>query len=554
MRNTDKLTAWLVAICLVLSAGAIAADKKKTAPVKPPPPIPTDESLGFFDNTRDQMLSSMKRLGVMPITDLPSSLRERDEVKQALTDAVMKYLQAAKFEVVAPASYQAIYDKFNQQLGGMYDPSTGAMKRDVYKAVTENARRDFGSKEKLDGFVYIRLRTVAAPYSGDYAYWDGVHELTDGRPAPKNAFAAFWMGTDTQGSVPALSLLVQIVNKQDRVVYGRHGGLQVVAYHVFVTGKGYEFRYVGAQDQLKDAERIDRAARVATLPLVRTPKEISLGDEDPMINARRIDLSTLPPPPPGHPFAKSSPLLVPRAQVLQSVHRVALGPLDTDEFDVPKDVQQRFVDSIKQELAPLNWEIIDAPNAVEMLVKGMMETRLFDPLTGKRDEAKASAVRKGVFNSLGIKPVPDAILWISLDKTAAVHQGGDVEWDGAAQNGFTMGPVIKKFWSGSGNPQAGSGGVAALSLSVYLADGNDTGLYRSRGGIQLLQKLRFIPPTYTTGGRGEPVDLAPGELFHDPERERASAHYALRDLVMEPEALQAEVNPPPPGSKKKKKK
>ena len=116
------------------------------------------------------------------------------------------------------------------------------------------------------------------------------------------------------------------------------------------------------------------------------------------------------------------------------------------------------------------------------------------------------------------------------------------------------GPGHQEVLEGSGNPQAGSGGVTALSLSVYLADGNDTGLYRSRGGVQLLQKLKFIPPTYTTGGRGEPVDLAPGELFHDPERERASAHYALRDLVMEPEALQAEVNPAPPGTKKKKKK
>jgi len=551
--STNKLPAILAAFCLALSAGAVAADKKKTAPVKPPPPIPTDESLGFFDNTRDQLLTNIKRLGVMPITEMPSSLRERDDAKQALTEAVMKYLRAANFEVVPPANYQAIYDKFNQQLGGMYDPSSGAMKREVANAVLQNARRDFGTRERLDGFVYIRVRPAAASYYGDYASWDGVHELVDGRPAPQNAFVSFWMANDSQGSLPALSVVVQIVNKQDRVVYGRHGGLQIIAYHVFVQDN-YVFKYVSSKDQLKDAGRIDRAARVATLPLVHTPKEISLGDENPQINARRIDLSTLPPPPPGHRFVNEPPLLVPREQILQSVHRVALGPLDPDRYDVPKDVEQRFIESIKQELAPLNWEIIDAPNAVDMLVKGLMETKLFDPMTGKRDEAKAAAVRKSVFNSLGIKPVPDAIMWVGLVQSGAVHRGGDVEWDGASQNGLTMGPVIKKFWNGSGVPEAGSGGVTALSLSVYLADGNDTGLYRSRGGIQLLQKLKFIPPTYSTGGRGEPIDLAPTELFHEPERERASVHFALRDLVMTPEALSAELNPNADKDKKKKKK
>ena len=549
------LSSVLILACLALSGGVEAANKKKTGkPPPPPPPIPSDASLGFFDNTRDELLGNIKRVGVMPIRDIPASLRDRDDAKQALIEAVMKYLRAANFEVVGPASYQAIYDRFNKQLGGMYDASTGEMKRDVASAVLQNAQREFVSKERLDGYVYIRVRSAAAGYSDDYVSWDGVRERSDGQPPPSNAFTEFWTASDTKGTLPALSLLVQMVNKQERVVYGRHGGIQAVAYHRWIKGSDIGFQFVASADQLKDLERIDRAARVATLPLVHTPKEISLGDADPQINALRVDLSKLPPLPEGRLFVNDSPLLVPREQILQSVHRVALSPLNTHPFTVPDYVQKIMMDGIRSELATLNWEVVDAPNAIEMLVKALLETKLFDPLTGKRDEAKTSAVRKSVFNALGINPVPDAILWVDLSKTVAVHRGGDVEWDGANQNGITMGPVIKKLFIGASNePGAGSGGVAAVSLSVYLADANDTPLYRSRGGVELLQKLKYIPPTTYSGGHAEPVDLAPSELFHEHSRAEHAPHYALRDLVLTPEALAAELNPVPEKKKKTKK-
>jgi hypothetical protein len=258
---------------------------------------------------------------------------------------------------------------------------------------------------------------------------------------------------------------------------------------------------------------------------------------------KRVDLSTLPALPAGRIFKTDSPLLVPRERILQSVHRVALSPVDPDRFSPPVDVQKRLVDDIKQELAPLNWEIVDAPRARELLVTELLKTQLFDPLTGKRDEAKASGVRKSVFTALGITPTPDAILWVSLAKTTAIHRWGDVEWDGASQSGLTLGPVVSKLFGGSAQPGAGSGGIAALSLSVYLADAADTPLYRSRGGLQLLQKLNYTPPAYYQVGRSDPVDLAPSELFQDPSREPRAVHFALRDLVMAPEALELELHP-----------
>jgi hypothetical protein len=549
--NLRTLPFVLILAGLALSGAADAANSKKT---KPPPPIPTDKELGFFDNTRDELFASIKRVGIMPVTDMPGALRDRDDAKKALQDAVAKYLKLANFEVIGVESYQAGYDRFNKQLGGMYDPATGDLRREVASAVLQNARREFGSKEKLDAFVFIRVVLSAAPYSNDYCYWDGVHDRADGKPPPKNAFMDFWNADASTGSVPALSLLVQIVSTRDRVVYGRKGGIQPAAYHDWVKESNAPFQTVEFEDLLKDAQRIDRAARVATLPLVRTPKDISLGDKDPEINAKRIDLSTLPVLPPGKLYKDESPLLVPRDEILQKVRRVALSPVDPDRFDISDAMKQRLVDYVRWELKALNWEIIEAPKAHELLGKELLKTQLFDPMTGKRDEAKATAVRKSVFTALGITPTPDAILWVGLTRTTAIHRWGDVEWDGVSQSGLTMGPVVSKIWGGSAQPGAGSGGISASSFTAYLADANDTPLYRGRGGLQLLQKLNYTPPGYYQAGRADPVDLSPGELFTDMSREQPAVHAALRTLVMTPEALQAELNPPKPGKEKKKKK
>jgi hypothetical protein len=531
-----------VLMLALLSGGALAATKKKQGP--PPKPIPTDQSLGFYGNTRDEMRGSIKRLGVLPVR-LPAFLEDRDDAARLVQDTMIRYLSQAGFEVVGPESYQAAYDRFNKQLGGMYDAKTGALKRDAAAAVMSNARREFISKNKLDGFVIVRVLPSVANYFAKYARWDGVHDRCDGElPDPIVRFLDL---DSSEGTVPALSLRLQIVNTQDRVTFARDGGIELTSYYTDLT-----FKRVPFDSLLKDAVRIERGVRVATLPLVHTPTEIRDGDDDPLINAMKIKLKELPEQPAAASDARKSPLLVPRDQILSSVKRVALSPITSFDFETPEDVQKRLLEQVRAELAPLGWEIVDSPKAREVLLTKMMESQAFDPLTGKRDEARVTEVRKSVFRNLGTAQPPDAIVWLTLVKTSALQKSGDVEWDGVDQNAFSRGPVVRKFWSGSAVPGAGTGGIAVSSLNVYISDGNDTALYQGRGGVEVLQSIK-VTPRYTYGGTAfdsENIDLAPGELFRDPSREVPAVHAALRDLVMTPEALQAELHPDP---KKKKK-
>lgn len=542
MRNLNNaIVAFMGVVLLGLSPGADAETKKKKGP--PPKPVPTDQSLGFFGNTRDEMRGSIKRVGILPPRVL---LVDRPDAEKAIVEAVARNLTLAQFEVVLPDTYQATYDKFNKQLGGMYDVKTGELKEDIYNAVTQNALREFVSKERLDGYVYLRVVQEGADYYGIDASWDGVHDRADGKNT--DTFLSEWNAAGNRGIVPALSLRMQIVSAQGRVTFGRQGGIQLTAFFGMVPGEGFTFVRVKPADLLKDLARIDRAARVVTLPLLRTPVEIRDGQKNPDINLALITAKDLPAPPPAGPEQRESPLKVPRDQILASVKRVALSPVYAGDFDVPEDARARLLKLVPQELAPLNWEIIDSPKIREVLLSKLLSSQVYDPFTGKRDAARVTELRKSVFKELGTDSPPDAILWLGVESSTALHRGGDVEWDGVNQNAFTRGEVKKSLWAfnATGNAMAGQGSIKVSSFTAYMTDANDTTLYRSSGGIEVIQNLKL------NYNQADPVDLAPSELFTDPFRETAAVRVAFQDLVLTPEALHALMNPEPKKGKKKK--
>jgi hypothetical protein len=531
----SNLCRLLLATLLCASAVATAAAPEKEKPLK----IPTDRDLGFFTDTRAATLGLVKRVGLLPPRP-PPGFEARDDVKQLLEKTVTEHLRAAGFDVVGSAKYAESFDRLNKQVGGIYDPDTGVAKPEQYRAVVDYAHREFIEGEKLDGYVIVRILNSRVKFYSDSASWDGVTERSTGR-LPANAFTAFWSASDSSGTLPGFSVAVQISNTQDKIVFGRLGGLQLAAYYDIPKSKGVtNFLLVPFESLFQDAARIERAVRVATQPLRYSGEEIARGEKDPAVNPGLIKPADLPPAPEGVERKTESPLRVARDEILGSVRRVAVSSLDVASFTPPDDVRARYVDLVRAELAPLGWEIVPAPTAHELLVGEVKKAGgLYDPYTGEMIEARASAMRKSVFTALGTNPPPDAILWISLKRALAQQSWGDAVWDGVSQSAITLGPVTKRFWSGSGAVQAGEGNIQAVSLYVQLRNANDVQLYESRGGIQLTQQMR---------GK-ETSTLAPNELFKDTTREQPAVHAALRNLVLTPEQLDAELNPKKPAKK-----
>ncbi len=186
---------------------------------------------------------------------------------------------------------------------------------------------------------------------------------------------------------------------------------------------------------------------------------------------------------------------MPRDQILKQVHRIALSGLAAEPFKVPGDVRDRLIADIKSEIATLGWEVVDAPLAADLLARNLSQAHLFDPYTGARDDAKANAIREAAISSLGIDPAPDAILWIGLARSMALHRMGDVEWDGVNQSGFTLGPVRTRQTEGNtAKAFSGSAGIPALSITTYLADAQGNRLVQLAGRAASAAEIEIRRP------------------------------------------------------------
>jgi hypothetical protein len=533
-----------VVCALTLAASAGAAPKKTKRYIAKAPPPQSDMELGFTQVSREQFLAKYKHVGILAL-QLPPELEDRPEAAREIEATVAKYLALAGMDVVPSQSYRAAYDTINREVGGIYDPRTGEPKAKLATEVADRARAEFQAREHLDGFVSLRVSVVSANFFAACIRWDGVCDASDGGEV-NDTDDSHRIGT-MSGSVPALSLHLQIFQAPGRMEYSKYAGIQPMAYvRVFEPGMRTEFPAVAPEELLKDPARFDRAARVATLPLVHTPQEIALNIYKPEYDALKMKPSSLPPLPVARAKKAEPALRQSRDRILQSVHRVALSPIYSDTFKLPEATQKRMLDAVRQELAPLHWEVVDAPDAYAQLVTRMLGVNLFDPYTGRRNEEAISVARQAVSRSIGGKPEPDAILWLSVVGTVATHRKGNAEWDGVTQDALTLGPVVKRreLFTFNPPPNVGGGDIWAVSFQAHLANRDDSLLYRSRGGLELAQ--RILKPD-VVGYRPASVDredLRASEMFQHPERETMAVHIALRELVLTPEALAAEVGGP----------
>jgi hypothetical protein len=489
-------------------------------------PVQTDAQLGFFHDSRVDVLAHVKRVGMLPAF-LPPGFGQRDDVKAVLELKASEALSRAGFEVVGSEDYKAALQRFSHQLGGLYDPMTGAMRPEQAKAADQNARREFIDKNHLDGYVLLSVRSAKADFRFGSAYWDGAQEHSEG-PATSASFLSRLNHPDNfTGTLPAYSLMLQISNAADQIVFGRFGGIQLTSYYEVIHDKGADsFLPVPPDSLFRDEKRLERAVHIAAVPLLHSAEEIAAGQKDPSINT--ILIADLPPPPAGAHPQPESPLKASREQIIAKTHRVVVSTVGHAGFPVAAEVGQRYMALIRSELQPLGWEIIESDRAFAALGEAMRSASgIYDPVTGVLNTARLSELRKGIFAHLGISPAPDAILWVQLVPTFTQHHWGSVRWDGVSQSAVTLGPVDR------GNAFVGEGGVRAVSLLVQLRDPDDALLYESRGGVQLLQQLKGKVP----------VNLAPTELFQDKTRDQPAVHAALRDLVLTPEELDRELNP-----------
>jgi hypothetical protein len=500
-----------VCMCAVLAALAVAA--------RAAPPVPSDHDLGFVHDSRAEVLKAIRRVGILP--PVVPAFSQRADLADTLVLKTADALRQAGFEVTGPVDFEAARQKLLRQVGGIYDPKTGAQDAARAQAVTTNARREYIEQDHLDALVALAVSPRLAAVRSDLVEWDGARERRDGGHPPRLIDQYFAGRTYYTGELSGFSLRLQLINSEGQVVYDRYGGIQLNAYYrPEGSPDGIEILFVPEESLFRDDRRIERAVRATVMPLLHSPQEIAAGANDPAINTLLIN--DLPPAPDGGERpSRSQPAGLPRGEVLARTHRVVVArPPPGWRSAIPEEAIQRYQRLIQEELAPLKWELTESARPVELVDAALRASQgLYDPMTGKLDTARLLELRKSALAQLDISPVPDAILWVGFERQTVAYHHGNAVWDGASQSALTLGPASHGLAS-----QGQDGVVGALSLVVELRTLDDTLLYAGRGGVQLVQQVRG----------SKKVELAPVELFQDAARDRAAIHRALRELVLTP--------------------
>ncbi len=199
------------------------------------------------------------------------------------------------------------------------------------------------------------------------------------------------------------------------------------------------------------------------------------------------------------------------------IKTIALAPVVIPgDLENKEQVKAKFESLIESKLREAGFVVIQSREFAE--IRELMTKQLggyFDPVTGKRDEAKFKSVKEHSLREMHAKFNSDAVLYSSIQVFLASFSGGKAAWHGTSESLSTGGLL------GALSVSTRNGKVSALSFGVGIEDSNGVDIYVNWGGIQLLNKL----------SGGEFVPIAQSELLSNEERNATAVNISLDPLV-----------------------
>jgi hypothetical protein len=218
------------------------------------------------------------------------------------------------------------------------------------------------------------------------------------------------------------------------------------------------------------------------------------------------------------PFRISADEFRRRVKTVAVAHVIVPSNLGVDAA-----TRTKFHPALEDKLRQAGFTVVPAQDVGEIREAKERELGgLFDPQTGKIDEAKLATLMTFVRSEVKTRFSADALL-LSRVRTVTANfgyvplAGVRAKWDGATES-LETGSFDKVV-----SPR-GSGKVDALSLLVNIEDLNGSSLFVHAGGIQVLSKL--APGAGQFGGNTF-VPVPKNELLTDPERIQQAVSYAL---------------------------
>jgi hypothetical protein len=185
--------------------------------------------------------------------------------------------------------------------------------------------------------------------------------------------------------------------------------------------------------------------------------------------------------------APYNPFKVDEEEFFRTAKTVALSPVQvpTDIAD-SEPVKDKFETLLLVKLRQAGFTVVPSKewSGIWERMTGEMGG-YFDPITGKRDDAKLKAVREHAFRELSTKFNPDVLLYPRIVVTNAKWEQGTATWDGVTEQ---VQPTGDRFMLALIGMQR-YGTIPALSFVVSIEDPTGRSLYVNSHGLQALVKV-----------------------------------------------------------------
>jgi hypothetical protein len=216
---------------------------------------------------------------------------------------------------------------------------------------------------------------------------------------------------------------------------------------------------------------------------------------------------------------KYTPFKVPKEEFYAKTKTIALAPLVvTEGISDLEPVKATYESLLEAKLKEAAFSVLPSSVFADIFKQITEQVGgIYDPITGKIDEAKSKTVQEYTCEELGTKCNADVILFPSIQVFSVYWSGGAAIWHGTSEPISSVGHVLLETFAGI----SGSGTVPALSLIVIFQDLYGGIKYVNYGGIQLMKK-------HAKGGY---VSVPREKLFSDEERNKNSVNIALGPLL-----------------------
>jgi hypothetical protein len=219
------------------------------------------------------------------------------------------------------------------------------------------------------------------------------------------------------------------------------------------------------------------------------------------------------------PRFTDQPFKVDQEEFYRTVRVVALEPPVIGEIKQAAEAQAEFESLAAEKLKEAGLSVIASDKYGSLRESlGKQDGGLYDPVTGKINEAKAKELQKKIFDELRAQYGIDAVARVVVLPRTAYFSACRARWDGVEQAMASCG-----FLEGGGNY---NGRISAISLLVAIRDKEGKILFMNAGGIQLIARLKT---GFFKAAQFE--SIAPDDLFVDKLKNRAAVDIALDPLI-----------------------